>query len=276
MNPHEKKLEQLWNHADDCPRAKPLELDEPCKCGLPEALALIKSETDTRVEFDMRGQLQILDLDRHTLILLTSDQVNRQGVQSFYKKVCRADPRWKGKVFHLKPGEDVEHLPGEQTYAFYRSLMAQFNPPLHEAHVVAERATQDLESAKEASQGVGVEIVKRGEDFHGKFVPVEGEEEEGGAREEIPERPRIPDEEQAFRNAAWERGECVACAFEKAGREPSMPIAHSCHKKMAPEKPRREPCTDPTKMNGYSDQFGGTDEGSHYDLKPLPKADGSG
>lgn len=34
---------------------------------------------------------------------------------------------------------------------------------------------------------------------------------------------------------------------------------------------RPRPCLDPEKMNGYADQFPGSDARSQYDLKPLPK-----
>jgi hypothetical protein len=75
--------------------------------------------------------------------------------------------------------------------------------------------------------------------------------------------------------SARQRGDglCSPCSRRANGTETPVDIARAKarHADVCPgpeccePDPRKGPCTDPTKMNGYSDQFPGTDEGSQYD-----------
>lgn len=254
---YETTLEELWNHTDECAHTKstrpePLATEDPrpveaCDCGLAAAKKLLRADGYQRVEFELGGRLEVLDMDVHTLIILTSDRISRKNAREFHSKVQRAMPRWRGRVFHLQPGEDVEHLPGPQAFAFYRALMAQFNPPLHEAHLAAEKATKQQEAAETLEQaeleqgGVesgalvgGIEVTKKGDEFIGRFVPPTEEQLEQ-AKGELADSDGaqsaasgISPEEMDFRKHAWERGECIACAYLKIDEAIPEDVPHTC------------------------------------------------
>lgn len=126
------------------PTEKCTECKQPLPASPPEVVAEVSDDETNPSHFEGVAR----ELDEFDVVVLRALRHNRESLQPIYKALRQRYPNWKGQIWHLRPGEKLEHLPISVVQQIYESLMVRFDPDLWK--IREERKAKAIqEAAKE-------------------------------------------------------------------------------------------------------------------------------
>lgn len=141
----------------------PTEKCKACKQALPASIAetVVEATKDEEAPTRFEGVASAggeRDLDEFDVVIVRALRHTRDSLRPIYKALQKRYPKWKGLIWHLKPGEKLEHLPISVVQQIYESLMVRFDPDLwkireeRKAKAIKEAAAEDEKTEHQVAE----------------------------------------------------------------------------------------------------------------------------